>query len=170
MCCHALNVTNTNHVSTENHSSPHHCLNSFGRNLQLTCVSLKEKNSTKTTSETVVSKLMSIFTQIGIPEELITDNGQQFASQQFKNFMSKYDIQHTTSCPYYPQANRLAKCSVRTAKSILRQPDPQLALLSYKDSATEPTKESLARLLMGRRLRTTVPKLNHLLRPAWPDL
>lgn len=47
---------------------------------------------------------------------------------------------------------------------------PQLALLSYRDTATEPTKESPARLLMGRRLRTTVTKLNHLLRPAWPDL
>lgn len=84
--------------------------------------------------------------------------------------MSKYDIQHTTSSPYYPQANGLAECAVHIAKSIMKQPDPQLALLSYRDTATEPTKESPARLLMGRRLRTTVSKLNHLLRPAWPDL
>lgn len=82
--------------------------------------------------------------------------------------MSKYDIQHTTSSPYYPQANGLAKRAVRIAKSIMKQPDPQLALLSYRDTAIEP--KSPARLLMGRRLWTTVPKLNHPLRPAWPDL
>lgn len=124
---------------------------------------------TSTTSEPVISKLLSIFAQFGIPEELITDNSPQFASQQFKDFMSKYDIQHTTSSPFYPQANGLAERAVRTAKSILRQPDPQLSLLSYRDTATEPTKESPARLLMGR-LRTTVPKLNNLLRRAWPNL
>lgn len=125
---------------------------------------------TRTTSEAVMSKLLSIFARFGIPEELLTDNGPQFSSQQFKDFMSKYDIQHTTSSPYYPQANGLAERAVRTAKSILRQPDPRLALLSCRDAATEPTKESPARLLMGRRLRTTVPKLNQLLRPARPEL
>lgn len=52
----------------------------------------------------------------------------------------------------------------------MKQPDPQLALLSYRDTAIELTKDSPARLLMGWRLRTTVPKLNHPLRPAWPDL
>lgn len=112
---------------------------------------------------------MSIFTRFGLPEELITDNGPQFTSQQFKDFISKYDIKHTTSSPYFPQANGLPERAVQTAKSILRQPDPQLALLSYRDTAIESTKESPARLLMGRRLRTTVPKLSHLLRPAWPD-
>lgn len=102
---------------------------------------------TRTTSEAMMSKLLSIFAWFGIPEELITDNDPQFASQQFKDFMSKYDIQHTTSSPYYPQTNGLAVHTVRTTKSILRQPDPQLALLSYRDTATEQTKESPARLL-----------------------
>lgn len=125
---------------------------------------------TQTTSEAVISKLMSIFTRFGIPEELITDNGLQFTSQLFQVFTSKYDIQHTKSSPYYPQANGMAERAVRTAKSILRQQDPQLALLIYRDTATEPTKESPARLLMGRRVRTTVPKLHHQLTPAWPNL
>lgn len=42
---------------------------------------------TKTTSEAVMSKLISIFTQFGLPEELITNNGPQFASQQFRGLI-----------------------------------------------------------------------------------
>ena len=125
---------------------------------------------TKTTSEAVINKLMTIFTRFGLAEEIVTDNASYFSSRQFKDWTSKYDIKHTTSSPYYPQSNGMAERAVQTAKSILKQPDPQLALLIYRDTATEPTKESPARLLMGRRLRTTVPKLNHQLKPAWPNL
>ncbi len=125
---------------------------------------------TKTTSEAVITKLLSIFARFGIPEELVTDNSQQFTSLQFKDFIFKHDIQQTTSSPYHPQSNGMAERAIRTAKSNLKQPDPQLALLSYRDTATEPTRESPGRLLMGRRLWTTVPKLKHPLRPDWPNL
>lgn len=64
----------------------------------------------------------------------------------------------------------MAERDVETAKGILKQAYPQLTLLSYRDTPTEPTKESPARLLMGKRLRTTVPKLNHQPMPAWPNL
>ena len=118
----------------------------------------------------MIAKLMSIFARHGIPEEFVSDNGPQLSADQFKSFTRMHDIKHTISSPYYPQANGMAERAVRTAKSILKQPDPYLALLCYRDTPTEPTNESPARLLMGRRLRTTVPKLNCQLRPEWPNL
>ncbi|RXN04032.1 multidrug resistance-associated 1 [Labeo rohita] len=68
------------------------------------------------------------------------------------------------------RANGMAERAVRTAKWILKQDDPHQALLSYRSTRTEPTKESPARLLMGREIRTTLPVLKESLQPMWPDL
>ena len=115
-----------------------------------------------------MSKLLSLFAWFGIPEELIT--AHSLPNNSSRTLCLNMDVEHTTSSPYYPQANGLAERVVGTAKSILRQLDPQFTLLSYRDTATELTKESPTRLLMGKRLQTTIPELNNLLVPAWPDL
>ena len=124
----------------------------------------------KTNSETVIQKLKSIFVRYGTPEELMTDNGPQFTAEQFRCFAAEYDFQHVTSSPHFPQSNGMAERAVKTAKWILKQDDPHLALLSYRSTPTEPTRESPARLLMGREIRTTLPVLKENLRPVWPDL
>ncbi|RXN35694.1 Transposon Ty3-G Gag-Pol poly [Labeo rohita] len=124
----------------------------------------------KTTSDTVIQKLKGIFTRFGIPEQLMTDNGPQFSAEQFRHFAAEYDFHHVTSSPHFPQANGMAERAVRTAKWILKQDDPHQALLSYRSTRTEPTKESPARLLMGREIRTTLPVLKESLQPMWPDL
>lgn len=124
----------------------------------------------KTTSDTVIQKLKGIFTRFGIPEQLMTDNGPQFSAEQFRHFAAEYDFHHVTSSPHFPQANGMAERAVRTAKWILKQDDPHQALLSYRSTHTEPTKESPARLLMGREIRTTLPVLKESLQPMWPDL
>ncbi|XP_037509635.1 uncharacterized protein LOC119386393 [Rhipicephalus sanguineus] len=57
---------------------------------------------------------------------------------------------------------------VRTVKDLFRKSkDPHLALLSYRDT---PGVDgfSPAQLLMGRQLRTRVPKQNSQLHPKWP--
>ncbi|KAI2646921.1 hypothetical protein H4Q32_027367 [Labeo rohita] len=124
----------------------------------------------KTTSDTDIQKLKGIFTRFGIPEQLMTDNGPQFSAEQFRHFAAEYDFHHVTSSPHFPQANGMAERAVRTAKWILKQDDPHQALLSYRSTRTEPTKESPARLLMGREIRTTLPVLKESLQPMWPDL
>lgn len=124
----------------------------------------------KTNSETVIQKLKSIFTRYGIPEELMTDNGPQFSAEQFRNFTAEYDFQHVTSSPHFPQSNGMAERAVKTAKWILKQDNPHLALLSYRSTPTEPTRQSPAKLLMGREIRTTLPVLKESLRPMWPNL
>ena len=42
-----------------------------------------------TTSSVVISVLKSLFSRYGIPEEVISDNGPQYASQEFCNFAKK---------------------------------------------------------------------------------
>ena len=73
---------------------------------------------TSTTSESIITSLSSIFARHGIPEELISDNGPQYSSQDFEDFAKRYGFQHTTSSPHYPQGNGLAERTVKTMKAL----------------------------------------------------
>lgn len=41
--------------------------------------------------------------------EVCSDNGPPFSSKSFAAFARKYDFQHVTSSPGYPQSNGLAE-------------------------------------------------------------
>ena len=124
------------------------------------------KLMTSTTSEAVIRKLREMFATHGIPDVVISDNGPQFISQEFATFASKYGFHHTTSSPYFPHGNAEAERAVQTAKNIIGQDDPDLALLNYRATKHSSTKISPAQALMGRRLKTKVPVLSRALKPS----
>jgi len=49
--------------------------------------------------------MKGIFDERGIPDRLISDNGTQYSSEEFKQFAATYEFEHVTSSPLYPRSN-----------------------------------------------------------------
>ena len=124
------------------------------------------------TGSHVISVLKNIFVNHGIPQEIFSDNGPPFNSGEFYNFAKTYEIKLTTSSPYYPRSNGMVERTIQTVKGLLTKAqqyneDPLLAILNYN---VTPKMELPApcELLMGRRLRTTLPVSKKLLQSTFP--
>ena len=50
-------------------------------------------------SVSVIKHLKEIFTEIGVPRCIVSDGGIQFTSQEFKDFMRRWDIQNRITSP-----------------------------------------------------------------------
>ena len=60
-----------------------------------------------------------IFTQFGVPREIVTDQGTQFTSKLMKELTTKYGIQHCKYSPYHPQANGQLESTNKVLEAIL---------------------------------------------------
>ena len=57
------------------------------------------------TSSVIIDFLTVLFDRFGLIEELITDNGVQFTSDEFQTFLKQHGIRHSRSALYAPQSN-----------------------------------------------------------------
>ena len=122
-----------------------------------------------TTAEKTIDKLRSLFATWGLVEELVSDNGPQFVSQTFKEFMESNGIKHTLIPAYHPASNGAAERSVGVLKKALKTQvfdakhkgkklslEHRLAnfLIVYRNTPQTTTKESPAVLFLKRQLRS----------------
>ena len=75
-----------------------------------------EANALKnTTSETIVRCL------VGIPEEVLTDNGSNFISKSMKSYCQTMGIKQIKTSSYHPQTDGMVECFNSILKNILRK-------------------------------------------------
>uniref|UniRef100_A0A8C5MJR4 Gypsy retrotransposon integrase-like protein 1 n=1 Tax=Leptobrachium leishanense TaxID=445787 RepID=A0A8C5MJR4_9ANUR len=118
----------------------------------------------------IIEKLKAQFSRHGIPVILRTDNGPQYAAEEFKVFCQSYGITHRTSSPHTPHSNGEAERAVQTVKKLwAKASDKHLALLDYRTTPLDSVGFSPAQLLMGRRPRNSLPTARLLLAPAAYD-
>ncbi|XP_072022821.1 uncharacterized protein [Amphiura filiformis] len=72
-------------------------------------------------TKTVAEALLDIYSRVGIPREILTDNGSQFISDVMKEVSRLLSIKHLTSSPYHPICNGLVERFNGTLKLMLRK-------------------------------------------------
>ncbi|XP_053667996.1 uncharacterized protein K02A2.6-like [Anopheles marshallii] len=70
-----------------------------------------------TTTAATIAILDDLFASYGAPVTVVTDNGPQFVSEEFKTFLQRSGVKwHKTSAPYHPATNGQAERYVQTVK------------------------------------------------------
>ena len=120
------------------------------------------KKLSNQTSGHVINILKTVFAEYGIPATVYTDQGTQFACQEFREFAVQYRFQVQHSSPRYPQSNGFIEAMVKTVKNIMEKAeesgsDPHLAMLIYRATPLRPGQLSPAELLNQRKCRALLP-------------
>lgn len=137
----------------------------FDQSEYLLCVDYYSKyleiaNVPQTTSKHVVIALKSMVARCGIPDEVMSGNGTQFASEELRRFAEQWEFKHMISSPGFTQPNDQNQQVIQTMKILLKKAqerDLYLALLEYRNAPLDGVKLSPAQLLMGKRLKTKLP-------------
>ncbi|KAJ8022389.1 hypothetical protein HOLleu_37270 [Holothuria leucospilota] len=123
-------------------------------------------------TETVAEGLLSIYSRVGFPSELLTDLGSQFVSGVMKAVSRLLSIRRLTTTPYHAMCNGLVERFNGTLKGMLRKLceekpsdwdryiDP--LLFAYREVPQESTGFSPFELLYGRTVRGPMDILKEL--------
>uniref|UniRef100_A0A3P8RTR8 Integrase catalytic domain-containing protein n=1 Tax=Amphiprion percula TaxID=161767 RepID=A0A3P8RTR8_AMPPE len=115
------------------------------------------------TTATVITFLSSVFAHEGNPCAITSDNGPQFTSCDFADFLRERGIKHIRTSVYHPQANgsverfnRVLKDCIQGAQAAQKQWKPTVTamLQNYRATPHATTNESPFQLLRGRPMRT----------------
>ena len=78
-------------------------------------------NTDTTTTKTLAVLYGWFCSESGVPTTLVSDNGPQFTSNEFKNKMLHWGIKHVLSPPYHPASNGAAERAVQLFKDRLNK-------------------------------------------------
>ena len=77
------------------------------------------RNFPNSTSTAMCIELSMIFTELGLPHIIRSDNSPCYSSKEFKQFLQHNGIMHQTSSPNHPKSNGFAERMVDVAKKLM---------------------------------------------------
>ncbi|PIK38049.1 hypothetical protein BSL78_25117 [Apostichopus japonicus] len=110
-----------------------------------------------------------MFARYGYPRSLKTDNGSNFTSSRFSEFLVQCDIDHRRTTPLWPQANGEVERQNRTLLKAIKvahvekrdwKRELNKFLLAYRSTPHSTTGESPAKLMFGRHIKCKLPVLS----------
>ncbi|XP_033107375.1 uncharacterized protein K02A2.6-like [Anneissia japonica] len=115
-----------------------------------------------TTAKTVINVLREVFAEHDTPDEIVSDNGPQFDSDEFEQFAESWCITHVKTSPRYSQSNGFIERQVQTVKNTLKKATeskegPQRALLILRSTPTDSRLPSRAEILNQRVYKSNMP-------------
>lgn len=124
-----------------------------------------------TDSKATIDRLRECFARFGCPTTLVSDNGTQFASREFRDFCQRNFVKQIFTAPYFPQSNGLAERFVQMVKRALRiavmdtpsdtmHQKVQTFLLAYRRAPVMGLGRSPAEMMLQRRIRTRIDLLS----------
>ena len=122
----------------------------------------------KVTSVKIIACFEKMFATHGIPISITCDNGPQFKSSKFKEYLRVSGIKLHNVTPLWPQANGeverqnrtlLKRIKIAQAEGKNWRSDIYSFLLMYRSTPHSTTGVSPAELLFNRKLRTKLPQL-----------
>ena len=119
-------------------------------------------------SSDLISRLKHHFCTFGIAEEISSDDGPQFRSSQFQQFIQLWGVKnHRVSSAYHPHSNLRAETAVKSGKRILLDntksdgsPDWDKVIRAVMQHRNTPDSEyglSPSQLVFGRPIRDFLP-------------
>ena len=124
-----------------------------------------------TKSSKLIEKLRVVFSRMGLPLVLVSDNGPQLISEEFEEWLKRNSIHHITTPTYSPASNGLAEALVgkfKTAMTKMLETNSNLThnlanwLLMYRNTPHPSNGMSPAEVMYGRRTRTALSNINPL--------
>lgn len=116
-----------------------------------------------TTASKTVDAFRKVFSQFGLPLQVVSDNGPQYTISTFTDFLKKLGIKQTLSAVKHPASNGAAENFVKTFKRkikiLLRRNKPiqtaiDMILFEYRTTKHCTTGETPAKLMLGQELQT----------------
>ena len=123
-------------------------------------------------AEHVAEELVTMFTRVGVPREILTDQGTNFTSKLLSELYRLLHVRPIRTSPYHPQTDGLVERFNETLKSMLRKTAQKgkdwdkllpYLLFAYREVPQASTGFSPFELMYGRHVRGPLD----ILRESW---